>query len=99
MQVTVPHFLSLTCPGRCFQNHYPTNLPTASVVICFHNEEFHALLRTVFSVINLTPHHFLEEIILIDDLSDSGKTELCPSVSGALKAISDGLVSSYPFYT
>ncbi|XP_077617339.1 inactive polypeptide N-acetylgalactosaminyltransferase-like protein 5 isoform X2 [Crocuta crocuta] len=56
---------------RCFQNHYPTNLPTASVVICFHNEEFHALLRTVFSVINLTPHHFLEEIILIDDLSDS----------------------------
>uniref|UniRef100_A0A673U3R4 Polypeptide N-acetylgalactosaminyltransferase n=1 Tax=Suricata suricatta TaxID=37032 RepID=A0A673U3R4_SURSU len=55
---------------KCFQNHYPTNLPTASVVICFHNEEFNALLRTMFSVINLTPHHFLEEIILVDDMSN-----------------------------
>ncbi|XP_045352211.1 inactive polypeptide N-acetylgalactosaminyltransferase-like protein 5 isoform X4 [Leopardus geoffroyi] len=55
----------------CFQKHYPANLPTASVVICFHNEEFNALFRTMFSVVNLTPRHFLEEIILVDDMSDS----------------------------
>ncbi|XP_045352208.1 inactive polypeptide N-acetylgalactosaminyltransferase-like protein 5 isoform X2 [Leopardus geoffroyi] len=57
---------------KCFQKHYPANLPTASVVICFHNEEFNALFRTMFSVVNLTPRHFLEEIILVDDMSDSG---------------------------
>lgn len=44
----------------------------------------------MFSVVNLTPCHFLEEIILVDDMSDSGKTELHPSMSCALKAISDG---------
>ncbi|XP_019280380.2 inactive polypeptide N-acetylgalactosaminyltransferase-like protein 5 isoform X2 [Panthera pardus] len=57
---------------KCFQKRYPANLPTASVVICFHNEEFNTLFRTMFSVINLTPRLFLEEIILVDDMSDSG---------------------------
>ncbi|XP_019280377.2 inactive polypeptide N-acetylgalactosaminyltransferase-like protein 5 isoform X1 [Panthera pardus] len=56
---------------KCFQKRYPANLPTASVVICFHNEEFNTLFRTMFSVINLTPRLFLEEIILVDDMSDS----------------------------
>uniref|UniRef100_A0A8C2LPZ3 UDP-N-acetyl-alpha-D-galactosamine:polypeptide N-acetylgalactosaminyltransferase-like 5 n=1 Tax=Cricetulus griseus TaxID=10029 RepID=A0A8C2LPZ3_CRIGR len=55
----------------CHQKHYPFNLPTASIIICFHNEEFNTLLRTVSSVINLTPSHFLEEIILVDDMSDT----------------------------
>nr|XP_025718008.1 inactive polypeptide N-acetylgalactosaminyltransferase-like protein 5 isoform X5 [Callorhinus ursinus] len=54
----------------CLQKHYPANLPTASVVICFHNEEFNALFRTMSSVINLTPQHILEEIILVDDMSN-----------------------------
>ncbi|KAF3815677.1 hypothetical protein GH733_016370, partial [Mirounga leonina] len=56
--------------GKCLQKHYPANLPTASVVICFHNEEFNALFRTMSSVINLTPQHILEEIILVDDMSN-----------------------------
>lgn len=54
----------------CLKKQYPTTLPTASVVICFHNEEFNALFRTVSSVISLTPHKILEEIILVDDMSD-----------------------------
>ncbi|XP_044942284.1 inactive polypeptide N-acetylgalactosaminyltransferase-like protein 5 isoform X3 [Mustela putorius furo] len=54
----------------CLQKHYPANLPTASVVICFYNEEFNALFRTMSSVINLTPHYLLEEIVLVDDMSD-----------------------------
>uniref|UniRef100_H0WWI6 Polypeptide N-acetylgalactosaminyltransferase like 5 n=2 Tax=Otolemur garnettii TaxID=30611 RepID=H0WWI6_OTOGA len=54
----------------CLQNHYSTHLPTASVIICFHNEEFNALFRTMFSVVNLTPNSLLEEIILVDDMSE-----------------------------
>ncbi|XP_072633009.1 inactive polypeptide N-acetylgalactosaminyltransferase-like protein 5 isoform X2 [Canis lupus baileyi] len=54
----------------CLQKRYPAKLPTASVIICFHNEEFNALFRTLSSVGNLTPHYILEEIILVDDMSD-----------------------------
>ncbi|XP_006236020.1 inactive polypeptide N-acetylgalactosaminyltransferase-like protein 5 isoform X1 [Rattus norvegicus] len=54
----------------CQQKHYPFNLPTASVIICFYNEEFNTLLRTVSSVMNLSPKHLLEEIILVDDMSE-----------------------------
>ncbi|XP_045867759.1 LOW QUALITY PROTEIN: inactive polypeptide N-acetylgalactosaminyltransferase-like protein 5 [Meles meles] len=55
---------------RCLQKHYPANLPIASMVICFYNEEFNALFRTMSSVINLTPQYLLEEIVLVDDMSD-----------------------------
>ncbi|TKC45354.1 hypothetical protein EI555_005614, partial [Monodon monoceros] len=56
----------------CHKKRYPSNLPTASIVICFHNEEFNALFRTVSSVMTLTPQHILEEIILVDDMSEFG---------------------------
>ncbi|XP_023568628.1 inactive polypeptide N-acetylgalactosaminyltransferase-like protein 5 [Octodon degus] len=54
---------------RCLSKHYSLHLPTASIIICFHNEEFNALLRTVSSVVYLTPPHLLEDIILVDDMS------------------------------
>nr|XP_019568371.1 PREDICTED: inactive polypeptide N-acetylgalactosaminyltransferase-like protein 5 isoform X1 [Rhinolophus sinicus] len=54
----------------CRKKHYPARLPTASIIICFHNEEFNALFRTVSSVMMLTPHRILEEIILVDDMSE-----------------------------
>ncbi|XP_006873763.1 PREDICTED: putative polypeptide N-acetylgalactosaminyltransferase-like protein 5 [Chrysochloris asiatica] len=56
--------------AMCLKKQYPKHLPTASVIICFYNEEFNALFRTLTSVINLTPHHLLEEIILVDDKSE-----------------------------
>lgn len=55
---------------RCKKKEYMTNLPIASVIICFYNEHFKTLLRTAYSVLNRTPHYLLEEIILIDDMSD-----------------------------
>uniref|UniRef100_A0A8C6W2L4 UDP-N-acetyl-alpha-D-galactosamine:polypeptide N-acetylgalactosaminyltransferase-like 5 n=1 Tax=Nannospalax galili TaxID=1026970 RepID=A0A8C6W2L4_NANGA len=54
----------------CRQKRYSLRLPTASVVICFHDEEFNALFRTVSSVIYLSPPHLLEEVILVDDMSE-----------------------------
>ncbi|KAB1276354.1 Inactive polypeptide N-acetylgalactosaminyltransferase-like protein 5 [Camelus dromedarius] len=65
-------FSSLTSACRCHRKQYPVTLPTASIIICFHNEEFNALMRTVSSVMSLTPHHILEEIILVDDMSEYG---------------------------
>ncbi|XP_012882681.1 PREDICTED: inactive polypeptide N-acetylgalactosaminyltransferase-like protein 5 [Dipodomys ordii] len=55
---------------KCYHKNYPVHLLTASVIICFHNEEFNALLRTVSSILHLTPPYFLQEIILVDDKSE-----------------------------
>lgn len=42
------------------------------MVICFFNEAFSALLRTVHSVLDRTPPFLLHEIILVDDYSELG---------------------------
>lgn len=55
---------------RCQLKHYPKSFPRASVVICFYNEAWSVLLRTVYTVIRRTPKHLLHEIILVDDFSD-----------------------------
>ncbi|XP_040208673.1 polypeptide N-acetylgalactosaminyltransferase 11 [Rana temporaria] len=55
---------------KCAKKTYPTELPVASVVICFYNEAFSALLRTVHSVLDRTPANLLQEIILVDDNSE-----------------------------
>uniref|UniRef100_A0A8I3WWA3 Polypeptide N-acetylgalactosaminyltransferase n=1 Tax=Callithrix jacchus TaxID=9483 RepID=A0A8I3WWA3_CALJA len=59
--------------AACKEKFYPPDLPAASVVICFYNEAFSALLRTVHSVIDRTPAHLLHEVILVDDDSDFGE--------------------------
>lgn len=58
---------------RCKGKSYPSDLPSASVVICFYNEALSALLRTVHSVLDRTPSYLLHEIILVDDNSEFGE--------------------------
>ncbi|KAH1021229.1 hypothetical protein HUJ04_010768 [Dendroctonus ponderosae] len=55
---------------ECKHWDYPTDLPSTSVIIVFHNEGWSVLLRTVHSVLNRTPKQFLKEILLVDDYSD-----------------------------
>ena len=56
---------------HCRDVTYRQVLPQTSVIICFHDEGWSALLRTVHSVIDRTPAHLLKEIVLVDDFSDA----------------------------
>jgi polypeptide N-acetylgalactosaminyltransferase len=57
---------------RCREKKYPSDLPSASVIIVFRNERLSPLLRTIYSVMNRSPRHLLNEIILVDDDSTFG---------------------------
>uniref|UniRef100_A0A3Q4BWV7 Polypeptide N-acetylgalactosaminyltransferase n=1 Tax=Mola mola TaxID=94237 RepID=A0A3Q4BWV7_MOLML len=57
---------------ECLGEPYSESLPPASVIICFHNEAWSTLLRTVHSVLDTAPKQHLREVLLVDDLSQHG---------------------------
>ncbi|CAI9176135.1 unnamed protein product [Rangifer tarandus platyrhynchus] len=64
----------------CLQQPPPTDsLPTASVILCFHDEAWSTLLRTVHSILDTAPRAFLKEIVLVDDLSQQGQLRMALS--------------------
>ncbi|CAN7998387.1 unnamed protein product [Ixodes pacificus] len=63
----------------CRSEEHGVELPTASVVVCFYNEAWSTLLRTVHTVLGRTPRHLLHELILVDD--NSTQADLGPQLA------------------
>ncbi|KAK2178567.1 hypothetical protein NP493_535g01054 [Ridgeia piscesae] len=72
---------------ECKTLKYPEVLPSASVIIIFHNEAWSPLLRTVHSVVNRSPPQFLHEVILLDDFSNR---------AGLGKELEDYVAATWP---
>ena len=67
------YLVKMACISRCKYQVYSEELSTVSIVICFYNEAWSTLLRTVYSVLDRTPRRLIHEIILVDDFSELSK--------------------------
>nr|XP_034351517.1 polypeptide N-acetylgalactosaminyltransferase 5 isoform X2 [Arvicanthis niloticus] len=77
---------SLFCIYRCAEQLVHNDLPTTSIIMCFVDEVWSALLRSVHSVLNRSPPHLIKEILLVDDFS----------TKDYLKANLDKYMSQFP---
>ncbi|KAE9553428.1 hypothetical protein FO519_003387 [Halicephalobus sp. NKZ332] len=66
---SLPDFRSHKCKSDA-ELYDVNSLPKVSIIIVFHNEAWSTLLRTLHSIIARSPSSLLEEIILIDDMSE-----------------------------
>ncbi|XP_060113294.1 polypeptide N-acetylgalactosaminyltransferase 5 [Heteronotia binoei] len=67
--IPVDRAIEDTRPAGCSDLLVHNNLPTTSIIMCFVDEVWSTLLRSVHSVLNRSPPQFIKEIILVDDFS------------------------------
>ncbi|XP_035689277.1 polypeptide N-acetylgalactosaminyltransferase 13-like, partial [Branchiostoma floridae] len=68
-QISIERSLPDVRAEGCNTSLVGDDLPSTSVIICFCEESWSTLLRTVHSVINRSPPRLVKEIILVDDAS------------------------------
>ncbi|CAL8104768.1 unnamed protein product [Calicophoron daubneyi] len=69
-RISVRRYLPDDREQECKAQKFQSNLPSTSVIVCFHNEAWSVLLRSVHSIIDNSPPELLKEIILVDDFSN-----------------------------
>nr|XP_004651911.2 polypeptide N-acetylgalactosaminyltransferase 5 [Jaculus jaculus] len=84
--IPVDRAIEDTRPAGCAEQLVHNNLPTTSVIMCFVDEVWSTLLRSVHSVLNRSPPHLIKEILLVDDFS----------TKDYLKANLDAYMSQFP---
>ncbi|XP_038278066.1 polypeptide N-acetylgalactosaminyltransferase 5 [Dermochelys coriacea] len=67
--IPVDRAIEDTRPAGCSEQLVHDDLPTTTVIMCFVDEVWSTLLRSVHSVLNRSPPHLIKEIILVDDFS------------------------------
>ncbi|XP_059963158.1 polypeptide N-acetylgalactosaminyltransferase 5 [Mesoplodon densirostris] len=67
--IPVDRAIEDTRPSGCAEQLVHNNLPTTTVIMCFVDEVWSTLLRSVHSVLNRSPPHLIKEILLVDDFS------------------------------
>ncbi|XP_037379255.1 polypeptide N-acetylgalactosaminyltransferase 5 [Talpa occidentalis] len=67
--IPVDRAIEDTRPAGCAEQLVHNSLPTTSVIMCFVDEVWSTLLRSVHSVLNRSPPHLIKEILLVDDFS------------------------------
>ncbi|XP_056206540.1 polypeptide N-acetylgalactosaminyltransferase 5 [Falco biarmicus] len=67
--IPVDRAIADTRPARCSEQQVHDDLPTTTIIMCFVDEVWSTLLRSVHSVLGRSPPHLIEEVILVDDFS------------------------------
>ncbi|XP_027293077.1 polypeptide N-acetylgalactosaminyltransferase 5 [Cricetulus griseus] len=67
--IPVDRAIEDTRPAECAEQLVHNDLPTTSIIMCFVDEVWSALLRSVHSILNRSPPHLIKEILLVDDFS------------------------------
>ncbi|CAN0229629.1 unnamed protein product [Bubo scandiacus] len=67
--IPVDRAVADTRPAGCSEQQVHDDLPTTTIIMCFVDEVWSTLLRSVHSVLSRSPPHLIQEVILVDDFS------------------------------
>ncbi|NWW86328.1 GALT5 acetylgalactosaminyltransferase, partial [Rhynochetos jubatus] len=98
--IPVDRAVADTRPAGCSEQRVHDDLPTTTIIMCFVDEVWSTLLRSVHSVLSRSPPHLIEEVILVDDFSSKALTPpgLCrrrrPDVPGLARGVQRGVAGA-----